>query len=37
MERDHSTLTGYGLLERVDGQPILANDDYQEPGGMQMA
>jgi hypothetical protein len=36
MEQDHSTLTGYGLLERVDGQPILAIDARQEPGGMQM-
>jgi hypothetical protein len=36
MERDHSSLTGYGLLERVDGQPILAIDARQEPGGMQM-
>ena len=34
LERDHAVITGYGLIERQDGQPIQTME--QKPEGMVM-
>ena len=34
LERDHGVITGYGLIERRDGQPVLQED--QAPGLREM-
>lgn len=36
LTRDNALLTGYGLVERVDGQPIQAMEDQPRQGGMKM-
>ena len=35
LARDHARLTGYGLVERRDGQPVLEEEQASVQGGME--